>query len=414
MKKSETANAKLALFQERCKEYFPENYQEFLALCQEESTSGFFLNLKKGNKTDLLKEIDFSYQEYELNENCYYHNCDHIGRSIAYELGLIYPQEPSASVPISLLNLDNIKIAVDMCAAPGGKSCQLLSKISDEAHVICNDVSFVRAKSIVNNCERMGFDPYICSLETSFLASKLEESADLVILDAPCSGEGMIRKDSSILKDYSLANILACTKRQKSLLDDAYTIANNDSYILYCTCTYAKEENEENTAYFLNKYPDLSLVKEKKLSFLDASEGQYMALFYKGGKKKTLNFSYLKQSNISLPIKGNYYTYEYKQRYYVSKKPLYDYNLPMLRYGYLAKSENYEHALFRNNQLELDCLKKELNDEEYRKYIGGQELKTDLEDGLILLTYHGYNLGQGKVSKGRIKNKYPKGLRRLL
>jgi len=410
---------------------------DFFELLKEKAREGFILNLSKGHRANLLKELDFDYSPYRYNPNAYFHNVEKISLTPAYQLGLIYPQEPSASLPAYLCPLEDYDLIVDLCAAPGGKSFGILNNlinlgISDYL-LLSNDINFKRAQALVSNYERLGYDNvYISSLKPSYIAEKLKGQADLIILDAPCSGEGMLRKESAILNDYSLANIKACAKRQNELLQNAYDLCKEGGYILYSTCTFAPEEDELLISEFLNEYQDMKPFNlkgydtyQKKFSFLDGSEGQYVALMRKEGNRYKTKFNYLK-SKTNKEVNTFFDEHNLEEVYidinndyvYINNRPFVDLGIPLLRRGILAgtlKSKRFEpeHHLARSNHFSQYLNSYELNDEEYKRYLGGLELSADYE-GYLLVKYHGYPLGLAKGSQGRLKNKYPKGLRVLL
>ncbi len=416
------------IFLERCKEYFKEDYDKFISLIDLKPSSGFFLNEKKANKEDIFKLIDFKFENFELNDKSYYSKQESIGKSKAYELGLIYPQDVESSLPISLIENDNISLAIDLCGAPGGKTINAINKLDDNVVFISNDVTLKRASILSSNIERMGFDNcIITSLKPEYLANKYEGIFDLVILDAPCSGEGMIRKYPEILDTYSIANIneLACV--QKDLLESAYKLLNDGGQLIYSTCTFAKEEDEWQVESFLNRHDDMSLIKPcKKMSFLDNTEGQFMALMKKEGTLVSKKFKYKKTVTNKIVesfIKENinidkYYLYNNDNNYYMSLMPLPSIDSGILRcciYLGELKKDRFEpsHSLYRINRLNFKY-KYDLNDEEYTKFIKGEELYVSLDNHYYQVTYMSYPLGFGKCSNGQLKNKYPKGLRRMI
>ena len=253
------------------------------------------------------------------------------------------------------------------------------------------------------------------------------KQGDLVILDAPCSGEGMIRKYPEILDTYSTANILSIAEIQKNLLDDAYKLLNEGGQLVYSTCTFAFEEDEDQVNIFLNKYKDMKLVGDcKKLSFLDGCEGQFMALLKKDGtlvnkkykSKKTVN-----NKTVASFIKDNidideYYLYSHDNNYYLSLIPMPDLDRGIVRAGiYLGevKKDRFEPAynLYRSNKLKFKY-KYDLNDDEYNKFIKGESLQVNLSNHYYQVTYKGFPIAYGKCSNNELKNKYPKGLRRVV
>ena len=427
------------VFLERAKQYFGEDYDRFVSLINEKQSSGFFINEKKADKDKIFEIIDFSYKESNINNNSYYCLSDSIGKSKAYELGIIYPQDVESSMPVSLLKNNDISLAIDLCAAPGGKSINALNKLNDNCLFISNDVTYSRASILSSNLERCGFtNAIVTSLKPDYLASKYQDLFDLVILDAPCSGEGMIRKYPEILDTYSVSNIENLANIQKDLLEDAYKLLNEGGTLIYSTCTFAFEEDENQVKDFLNRHEDMKLIKHHfdhnsskldgaiKLSFLNNTEGQFMAFMKKKGTLISKKYKQKKTSKHKIVEKfikdnlniENYYLYNNENNYYLSLIPLIDIEYGLLRYGiYLGelKKDRFEpsHNLYRSNNLSFKY-EYSLNDEEYYKFIRGDELSIDKEDNYYQVTYKGLSLGFGKCAKGKLKNKYPKGLRRVI
>ena len=416
------------IFLERAKQYFKDDYDEFVSLIDLKPSSGFFLNEKKADKDKIFELIDFGFETFKLNNKSYYSKEESIGKSKAYELGLIYPQDVESSLPISLIEKDDIYLAIDLCAAPGGKSINAINKLNDDSLLISNDVTYKRASILSSNIERMGFDNcIITSLKPDYLASKYEGLFDLVILDAPCSGEGMIRKYPEILDTYSVANINELASIQRDLLESAYRLLNEGGQLVYSTCTYAYEEDEWQVEDFLNRHKDMSLIKPyKKMSFLDNTEGQFMALMKKEGTLTHKKFKYKKPISNKLVEKfikdniniDNYYLYNNENNYYMSLMPILNIDNGILRcciYLGELKKDRFEpsHSLYRTNRLDFKY-KYDLSDEEYLKFISGEELSVNLDNHYYQVTYKDLPLGFGKCSNKQLKNKYPKGLRRMV
>ena len=428
------------LFVKRAEEYFADESQSFLKLLAEKPTQGFFLNTRKAGKDEIDDLLDFEYHRSQLTDDSYYHNEENIGKSIAYELGLIYPQEIAASLTTKFIDRKDVKIVVDMCAAPGGKTINVLNRLDPDVLCISNDVKHDRSLVLSSNLERCGLDNVIVtSKDTAKLADELQEKADIVILDAPCSGEGMIRKYPEILEDYSLKNIDSLARLQSELLQDAYKLLAPGGQLIYSTCTYAFEEDEDQISSFLEKNSDMSLIPidlpsssklpgTVKLSPLNDTEGQFFALMRKKGIKNDMNLRYLKpvkdrtvedflQENLIL---DEYYLYKNNDRYYLSLMPLIDLKNNVLKYGINIgeiRNRRFEpnHNLYRANSLRgLYRYRYDLNEEEYTRFISGNEFRVDLSNNYYLITYKGHSLGFGKCSGGIMKNKYPKGLRRMI
>ena len=428
------------LFYQRCRDYFPDDYIKFIELLKQPCTQGFFLNTRKASREKILSLIDFPYSASNLSEESFYHECDNIGKTKAYELGLIYPQEIAASLSTRYIDQNDIHLIVDMCSAPGGKTINVLNRIDNNCICICNDVSHNRALILSSNLERLGLDNVVVTnKKCDQLAEQLNNKADLVILDAPCSGEGMIRKYPEILDDYSLNNIVNLAQIQRDLLENAYDMVKEGGTLIYSTCTYAFEEDELQIKSFLEKHDDMKLIPVElkssstlsgtvKLSPLNNTEGQFFAIMRKTGSDQNTNTKYLKTAKEKIVedfIKqnfdfDNYYLYKYKDHFYLSLIPLPDLGNNVIKYGiYLGDIVNKRfepnHNLYRANSLIGHYrYTYELNDEQYDMFISGNEIKVDLSNNYYLITYKGLSLGFGKCSNNTIKNKYPKGLRRMI
>ena len=429
-------------FLQQCQAYFKEEYIAYLETLKEPCTQGFFLNTAKAKKNSILSLIDFSYQKTPFANESYQHNHDSIGKTIVNDLGLIYPQETAASLPVSFLDTEDAKLIVDLCAAPGGKSIDVLNKCSRDCLLISNDVNHERALELSRNLERLGFgNVIITNKKIDELQKQLESQADIVILDAPCSGEGMIRKYPEIADMISESYIAELAKTQAKLLDAAYEILKPGGQLLYSTCTYAFEEDELQVRSFLKRYEDMSLISIEmdsyseypgtvKLCPLNGTEGQFFALFHKSADRPSVceHLRYLKETDLRLFsdfIKDNldlnhYYLYQYNGHCYLSLQPLYDLENSILRYGIYAGDivkDRFEpaHHLYRCNLLEGSFrYVYDLNEEELKAYLEGRELKASLPDHFYQITYQGHSLGFAKCAKGILKNKYPKGLRRVI
>lgn len=427
-------------FKDRVKEYFGQQSDEFLCLMKEKPTQAFFLNEKKTDRKTILSLIDFPIKESPLSDQSFYYEHENIGKTIPCELGIIYPQEIGASLTSRYIDPEDIKTVVDMCAAPGGKTINILNRLNDDVICISNDFSHARASVLSSNIERTGLDNVIVTNKRcEDLADLLQDKADLVILDAPCSGEGMIRKYPQILDTWSLNNIESLAALQSELLEHAYRMLKNGGTLIYSTCTFAFEEDEDQVSSFLERHEDMSLINidmpsssrlngTVKLSFLDHTEGQFFALLKKSGTLQETNLKALKtvkdktaeafiHENLDI---DDYYLYKNNDHFYLSLRPLPDLKNNVLKYGIClgeVKKDRFEpaHDLYRANSLIGKYrYTYDQNENEYLDFISGKEIRKDLEDHYYQLTYHKMAIGFGKCAKGIIKNKYPKGLRRMI
>lgn len=427
-------------FLKRLKDYFPGREAEFLNKLTQPSSRAFIINTDKAQKEAVLKEVDFAYEQSQLNPLAYKHNNDNIGKSLAYEAGLIYPQDEESSLPVSFVENEQVKLVLDLCCAPGGKAIDYLT-LNQNCLLIGNDVSYKRATILSSNFERLGLDrTIVTNKRCEDFAELLYESCDLVILDAPCSGEGMMRKYPELLAEYDLNKVFEMAAIQKKLLEVAYRCLKRGGQLLYSTCTYALEEDEEQISSFLLRHADMHLVPLKmecgsklpgtiKLSILNDTEGQFMALLKKDGELKDIRYRLLKpvkERAVEEFIRENtdlkeYYLYRDGDRFYLSLIPLPDLSYNVLRYGIFAGTlvnKRFEpaHSLYRANGLRQSFkYVLELSDEQLAEYLAGLQLNDDrVGNHYYLVCYHGVALGFGKGVKGVLKNKFPKGLRRMI
>ena len=432
-------NIKNKDFIENINKYFNNREEDFFNSLNNIRKS-FFLNTNKANKEKILSLIDFNIEESKMHNNVYYYEDISIGKTIINDLGLIYPQD-SASALSSLFIDKNAKLVLDMCSAPGGKAINILNVLDNDALLIANDNSYKRVLELSKNLERLGLDNVIITnKDGNDLNKYLNNACDLVILDAPCSGEGMIDKYPEILNNYSNSLINNLANRQKELLDNAYDCLKGNGQLLYSTCTYSFLEDEKQIESFLQRHKDMELIKLEykdnystldgtiKLCPLNNTEGQFICLMRKKDNDNKNKIKYLKEikdkvvedfirNNLDIE---NYYLYSYDNKYYLSKNRLNDMGNNIIKYGILLgeKSNNIfkpNHHLYRANSLRNNFKYiYDLNDEELRKYLNGEELNVKLDNNYYLITYKDISLGFGKVNNNKLKNKYPKGLRRML
>ena len=228
----------------------------------------------------------------------YYAEEQRPGRNPLHDAGLYYIQEPSAMATVGELE-DYLKKsgrtepfrALDLCAAPGGKSTQLLTLLRETdgkrtgSILVSNEISPSRAAILSENLERFGAVGAIVTNESpEKLAGRFPSWFDLIIVDAPCSGEGMFRKEEAAVREWSPENVAMCAQRQKQILEQAVTMLADGGVLAYSTCTFSREENEENAAWLAKTHPELKLVLERRLyPHKVQGEGHFVALFQKAG-----------------------------------------------------------------------------------------------------------------------------------
>lgn len=201
-------------------------------------------------------------------ENGYYYRSeDQPGKHPYHDAGLYYIQEPSAMVPAELLEAKPGERILDLCAAPGGKSTQIAAKLQGRGLLVSNEINSARAKILSENIERMGIVNACVTNETpEKLADFFPEYFDRILVDAPCSGEGMFRKNEAACEEWSPENVAMCARRQDGILDCAARMLRPGGRLVYSTCTFAPEENEGSVARFLQCHGDFAILPIEKES----------------------------------------------------------------------------------------------------------------------------------------------------
>jgi 16S rRNA C967 or C1407 C5-methylase (RsmB/RsmF family)/NOL1/NOP2/fmu family ribosome biogenesis protein len=202
------------------------------------------------------------------------------GRHPYHAAGLYYIQEPSAMSAAELLAVQPGELVLDLAAAPGGKATQIADRLAGRGLLVANEIHPARARTLSENIERMGFaNAVVTSEPPDQLARRFPGFFDAIMLDAPCSGEGMFRKDPDAVREWSEAAVAACAARQAGILDEAAKMVRPGGRLVYSTCTFNREENEETIARFLARRPDFGLVKTVRLwPHRERGEGHFAAL----------------------------------------------------------------------------------------------------------------------------------------
>lgn len=467
-------------FTVRMKNLLKDEYDDFLLSYEKPKFQALRINTLKCNN-DIISLLT----ENQLNKiawcetGFYYDENIRPGKNPLHEAGAYYIQEPSAMSPATYLDAKPGEIVLDLCAAPGGKSTQIACSLKNEGLLISNEIIPSRAKILSENIERLGIRNAIVTNESpERLSNFFTNFFDKIMVDAPCSGEGMFRKNNDACVEWSTENVKICSKRQEDILDYAASMLKPGGKIVYSTCTFAPEENELNIFKFLNKHSDFHIVKPKlydgmsignpdyiKLfndinmdisglshKLLDSlkdtirllphkldGEGHFVAILEKA--KTTIDFDSSK--NKTKPIKG------------VSEKSIKDYldfcdsflikkpegipvmfgnqlnllpeacppldKIKVLRAGlnlgtFLKNRFEPSHSLAM--ALRPNEVKNNVNlslkDETIYKYINGETFEYSGNKGWYLITVEGISIGFGKLSGDVMKNHYPKGLRKNL
>ncbi len=447
-------------FKERMKEVLGDEYESFIRSLEEESAvKGLRVNLKKTSVDDFLSVTDFEIKKIKYTENGFIAHGDSFGRTPEHHSGMIYMQDPGAMSTLSALDINESWWVCDLCSAPGGKSSQIAERLTG-GFLLSNEYVPKRAKTVVSNFERLGItDAIVTSLDTKELSRMFSMCFDLVVCDAPCSGEGMFRKSDEALTDWSEENVLASAKRQKEIMENAHSLVKSGGYLLYSTCTYSPEENEGVIADFLDRHGDFRIVpvadelkratrdglprygggreemKETRRVYphINEGEGQFIALLRRDScdftpkinyrdasqplskKEESIVSKFIKEA-FEAPLSG-------KIRRVGESIVLISHSCPIpprsvFMSGVLLGEIRGElfipsHQLFSaygrhfKNKINLSG-----SDGRLTKYLSGEEIEADATlRGFTAVLFEGVPLGGGKASGGRLKNHYPKGLR---
>lgn len=234
------------------------------------------------------KRVSWANEAYYFDENV------RPGKHPYHEMGLYYIQEPSAMSAAALLAPKPGMRVLDLCAAPGGKSTQLATYLGDRGLLVSNEINTQRSRILSQNIERMGIKNAIVTNEDSFvLASHFPGFFNAIQVDAPCSGEGMFRKLPEAIEQWSMENVAICATRQKEILDNAAVMLKPGGVIVYSTCTFSKEENEDVIEYFLERHPDFTLEEmERFWPHKVDGEGHFVAKLVRRGGVNELGADY--------------------------------------------------------------------------------------------------------------------------
>ena len=246
------------------------------------------MRILKTLKISSDKKVSWADEAYYFDENV------RPGKHPYHEMGLYYIQEPSAMSAAALLAPKPGMRVLDLCAAPGGKSTQLATYLGDSGLLVSNEINTQRSRILSQNIERMGIKNAIVTNEDSFvLASHFPGFFNAIQVDAPCSGEGMFRKLPEAIEQWSMENVAICAARQKEILDNAAVMLKPGGTIVYSTCTFSKEENENVIEYFLERHPDFTLEEmERFWPHKVDGEGHFVAKLVRRGSVNELGADY--------------------------------------------------------------------------------------------------------------------------
>ena len=370
------------------------------------------------------------------------------GKSSEHVTGLVYSQEPAAQMVAQVAHPHEGMRVLDLAAAPGGKSTHLLSYLNNTGLLVSNEINNKRSKILVENIERFGARNVLVTNESAERLAKVFSSYfDLIVLDAPCSGEGMFRKQPDAMDYWSLDYPAQCAALQREILEDAVKMLANGGELVYSTCTWAPEENEEIVAWLLDEFP-LELVDLPKLNGMTPGidypetarmyphhfkgEGQFVAKFRFVGEHKLPKlkpvrsnltadqrslWQIFQKEHLKVDLKGDLQTFG--DQLYLLPLGLPDLSkIKIARNGLhlgTFKKKRFEPSFALGLALQPSEVKNklELSQQDFEVYVGGEtlQIKESLPNGWYQLLIHGNGLGFAKLANQTLKNYFPKGLR---
>ncbi|MGZ0085756.1 RsmF rRNA methyltransferase first C-terminal domain-containing protein [Caldibacillus thermoamylovorans] len=432
----------------------------FLAVYErEEKTNGLRVNPLKINPDAWAKTAPFSLSPVPFCPTGFYYDPnEQPGKHPYHAAGLYYIQEPSAMAVAETLRPAPGERVLDLCAAPGGKTTQLSAMMENKGLLVANDIHPKRVKALAENVERLGLTNTVVVNEApETLAERFPGFFDKILVDAPCSGEGMFRKEEEAASFWSQAHVEECAARQRRILQSAYAMLKEGGILVYSTCTFSPEENEQTIEWLLETYEDLRLLPIAKIGGIEPGrpewtktnrsalahtarlwphrvkgEGHFIAKLQKlrptpswrgrwakSNAPKTVLRLYRQFEQEALRTERNGVFVSFGTHVSVLPDPCPDLSgLKVVRVGLHlgeAKKERFEP----NHALALALRAEEVNhvldyssaDEEIIRYWRGETLSTGGDRGWLLVTVDGFPFAWGKEVKGTVKNFYPKGLR---
>lgn len=447
-------------FQTRMKALLKEEYEDLIRTYHENKHQGLRVNTLKVSIEEFLQKAPFTLEKIPwVNEGFYHNEEDQPGKHPYHEAGLYYIQEPSAMAVGEILDPKPGERVLDLCAAPGGKTTHIAAKMSHQGLLLANEIHPSRAKILSQNIERMGIQNAVVTNETpDRLEKRFLGYFDRILVDAPCSGEGMFRKDPQSCTEWSQGNVALCVDRQLDILQHAGQMLRSGGRLVYSTCTFSPEENEGVVSQFLQMNPEFEIDQAQVYEGFDQGrkdwiaeapaniektvrlwphklqgEGHFIAVLRKIGgetaprlkyaetitdKKLLKHYFQFADETLTFTPNGQYVLFG-DHLYIIPEEMLSLKSLKVVRPGWhlgTIKKNRFipSHALALS--LNGDQVKHKWNlDKDSRDinaYLRGESLEAVGEKGWYLIEVDGYSIGWGKLVDHILKNHYPKGLRR--
>lgn len=447
-------------FCEKMHRLLKDDYEEFIEGYNGENHFSLRVNTIKANVDQFCAENLFDLEKVDWCPTGFYYNGVYRpGKHPYHRAGVYYIQEASAMGPVVAAEIEKGDKVLDLCAAPGGKSSGAAAALNGSGILVTNEIVSSRAKILSSNLERMGVRNAVVTNESPADLEKFFPGYfDKIIVDAPCSGEGMFRKDPKAAREWSPQAVEACAIRQRLILESADKMLAPGGKIIYSTCTFSPEENEMTVADFVRNHPEYTIIKPEVHHFFSPGrpdwadgnprlentmrlfpyklkgEGHYIAVMQKNGgqsgkvkciapiknRKVIAPWDNFRKSSLNIPDFENYLTVGNTLYAMPSNMPDFS-KIKVLRAGLRLgeiKKDRFEPdhslamALKPSDAFTVENL--DIDDPKVNEYLTGQQIETiNSYKGYRLIAVNGYTIGWGKSDGNVIKNHYPKGLRIL-
>ena len=416
-------------FRNRIKTQLGDEYDAYMNCLDQGMHHGLRVNTNKISVEDFLKISPFELKPVPWTTNGFYYDdkaCTP-SRHPYYYAGLYYIQEPSAMASASILPVEDGDVVLDICAAPGGKSTELAAKLRGTGFLISNDISNSRAKALLKNLELFGIgNMCVVSEAPNKLSTKFYQTFDKILIDAPCSGEGMFRKSQSMVTAWENNGVELFAGLQRGILNEVVKMLKPGGIMLYSTCTFSPEENEQSIEYLLS------------LDDTIEGEGHFVALIHKKEEEQTQVFQswihrsckldknaeeFLTHVSSEAGIRSAYIEENNGRLYYMAECMPDVSGLRMLRQGLFLgeiKKNRFEPSQSLAMYLRQGQFDNEVNltssDDRVIRYLKGETIEVSdqkIKNGYVLVLVDGYPLGWAKNTNGTLKNKYLSGWRMM-
>ncbi|MBP3507031.1 MAG: RsmB/NOP family class I SAM-dependent RNA methyltransferase [Lachnospiraceae bacterium] len=445
-------------FELRMKEMLGEEFPDYQESLDTPSFHGLRVNTSKISVDEFLRISPFSLKPVPWCSNgFYYEDTVQPAKHPYYFAGLYYIQEPSAMTPASVIPVEEGDRVLDICAAPGGKSTELAAKLNGTGLLVSNDISNSRAKALLKNLELFGVpNMLVVSEPSNVIAEHFQGFFDKILIDAPCSGEGMFRKANAMVKAWESNGVEMFVNLQQSILREMVKCLRPGGTLVYSTCTFSPEENEQAMDYLLELDSDLELVELPMYKGFDKGhpewsltknpevqkcrrlwphhiqgEGHFVAMLHKKEGMNGHGVNWYRPAKIKLPeevlefLNGIHWDWDMsrmelqKERlYYLPEEMPNIKGLRLLRNGLFLgelKKNRFEPSQSLAMALRMEeyenAISLPVSDERVLRYLKGETIELEGRNGMVLFCVDGFPLGWGKLANGTLKNKYLAGWR---